>query len=68
MIKKLCDRCNREETENDRFYFREFQKVYIYDLCQNCYIEYKDLLDKFVHNTNQTTGVKPNEQEKTSNT
>ena len=68
MIKKLCDRCKSEETENDRHYFREFQKVYIYDLCQKCYIEYKELLKEFVNIKNQTTGVKQDEQEKTSNT
>ena len=59
MIKKICDRC---------FNNYDFQKVYIYDLCPQCFTEYKELLNKFVHNTNHTTKVNPNEQEKVSNT
>lgn len=67
MIKKICDRCNREENAKDRERFGYFAKVLYYDLCPKCQSEFMQNLSEFLHNKNQTE-VNPNEQEKVSNT
>lgn len=64
MIKKICDRCKREENAKDR---SSYAKVLYYDLCPKCQPEFLQYLDEFFHNKNQTE-VNQNEQEKTSNT
>lgn len=67
MVKTVCDRCGREQdTTGEKYKFDFFIKVLNYDLCPECNI----LLNEFIHNkkTNKQTEVKPNEQEKASNT
>lgn len=67
MIKKICDRCKREETTKDRERFGYFAKVLSYDFCTKCQCDFMKMIEEFVNNKNQTE-VNPNEQEKASNT
>lgn len=65
MIKRICDRCKREETKKDIESFNDFAKILFYDFCPKCQQEFYKNLHKFVLNQ---TEVNPNEQEKASNT
>ena len=63
MINVTCDRC-KKICSLEYSYIRVFE----HDFCHDCYNDFLDVIDEFVLNTNQTTGVKQNEQEKASNT
>lgn len=57
MIKKLCDRCKREENRENEYSFDYFIKVLNFDFCPKCHFKLMQMINEFVNNTNQTTGV-----------
>lgn len=64
MINVTCDRC-KKICSLEYSHIRVFE----HDFCNDCYNDFLNIIDEFLHNTNQIkTEAKPNEQEKASNT
>lgn len=55
MIKTICDRCGKGIKLNGK---NSHFVIHSFDLCPECFREYNILLEDFIYNKNQTTGVR----------